>query len=855
VRLRVVLTASAPVAGTLFVKQNDVDIDLNPGAGSGAPVARTEWTSQASRPAEERTGSGDYLLVKPVEIPLTAAGINRFEATFEPAEGSDAVAVNNTFESFTFVHGQGKVLLVDNVGGEAGQLLPDALREAGIELEVVGGYAMPTRLSDMQRYDAIITHNLPAELVSPAQQRLLADYVNNLGGGLVMVGGPDSFGAGGWANTPIEPILPVDCQIPSMSVMPSGALVIVMDRSGSMSNPVAGTSFSQQQVANEAAILALRSLFPQDRVGVVAFDDQARWVVPLQENRAPDSVASAVSAIQPGGGTNIYPGLELAFDALEPLSSRDAAIRHVLLLTDGQSQDGDYFQIVGEMRQADITLSTVAVGDGADVRLLENLAQMGEGNFYHVRDPNLLPEIFIKEARTIRRTLIREFPDGYQPRLVASGSPITAGMPRTLPPLRGFVLTSEKSHPLVYTPIKGEQGEPIFAHWQVGLGQTAAFTSDATNRWANAWLDWPGYESFWKSTVRAVSRVTAGAGYDMTTQLEGDQLRIRVDATESDAEAGGSGQFVNFLNVQGRVITPDGEVRTVELSQTGPGVYEGSLPADGTGNYIVNTVVQRRSPGEARQNEVIIGGATRPPGPELRNFQANRTLLERIAEITGGRVLSPDRVEPDALFTREAVTASRSVRPMVGPLLITLLVLLLLDVACRRIAWEYRMIRDFAVRRVEAAASVFKSRQVESAETLGALKRRAAEVDAQLAERSRGAEAGGGAKAKDDGAGSTTGALRAARQRRAATAEADEAGPDATRKFEAETGFVASDDFAEGVGAAQAKGTSGEAARRARAEAARRQAAEQPDTSSRLRDAKRRAREKLAEEEKGAPSS
>ena len=145
------------------------------------------------------------------------------------------------------------------------------------------------------------------------QQRLMAKYVHDLGGGLIMLGGPDSFGAGGWTNSQLDKyILPVSCQIPSQTILPSGALVLVIDRSGSMGSPVGGTMKTQQELANEAAVLALNTLYPQDMVGVIAFDGDAKLIVDTQYNNDPAAVAKRMRSLQPGGGTNIYSGLDMA---------------------------------------------------------------------------------------------------------------------------------------------------------------------------------------------------------------------------------------------------------------------------------------------------------------------------------------------------------------------------------------------------------------------------------------------------------------------------------------------------------------------------------------------------------------
>ena len=253
VALRAVLRATGPTDGLLYIQHDDEPIDLNGAApGMGFPIHADHWTVEeltgqvvtkdidtASIDVAPSSGGGRHVWVRKFDLPLAHSGTNRFEAVFEPRAGDrsgDTMSVNNRAQAFTLAYGKGRLLYVDHLAAASGKVLPDALRDHGIDLDVLPGTAIPTRMDQLQRYDAVVLHNVPSEMVSPTQQKLLARYVNDMGGGLVMIGGPDGFGAGGWTHTPIDYILPVECQIPSQTVLPSGALVIVLDRSGSMSS-------------------------------------------------------------------------------------------------------------------------------------------------------------------------------------------------------------------------------------------------------------------------------------------------------------------------------------------------------------------------------------------------------------------------------------------------------------------------------------------------------------------------------------------------------------------------------------------------------------------------------------------
>ena len=823
VSLRVVLRATKPAAGLIQLLHDGQPIDLNGEApGSGAPVARADWTLEERDTPADETGNeesdadalGRYVTVREVDVPMGFTGINKFTAVFEPVKGADSMQVNNKAQAFTLVSGKGRVLFVDNIGGASGGILPRALASRGIQMDVVTPRGVPTTIGRMQRYDAIILQNVPYDAITPPQQRMLVKYVHDLGGGLVMLGGPDSFGAGGWTNSELDRyILPVSCQIPSQTILPSGALVLVIDRSGSMSSPVGGSNRTQQELANEAAILALNTLYPQDLVGVVAFDGDAKSIVKVQMNSDPVAVARKVHSLQPGGGTNIYSGLDMAYRELAPLTVQDAAVKHIILLTDGQSMEpvpGGYIKLAGQMRKNGITLSTIGVGDGHDAQLLSQLASMGNGNYHPITNPANLPQVFIKEAKTIRKNLVKEVT--FVPTILPTGSPIMSNL-TGVPELKGFVLTGKKTDPRVVMAMVGPEGEPLFAYWQVGLGRSAAFTSDATNRWAAQWLSWGGYPDFWARTVRSIARPSATRDADLMVSIHNGRVNIQLDAAAESANTRRrgrqhAGSFGNFLDVRGSILKPDGSTEAITLQQIGPGRYRADALADQTGNYVVSLFID--SPDGTRRT--VFGGAGRPPGQELRRFKSNTALLERVAQITNGRVLDPLAPKPAGLFDRTQSFETRSVRPLWRSLLFWLMILFLLDVACRRIAWDAVAIGAWGRDRVALLLGSLHPREVESQATLAALKARLRQMEQAAASPAPHGTADPGAPT-----------------------------PSRKKKFEADRDFQTQNDFTQAVDGAGRDSTTTSAPPDATGSTD--PAQEQGPTTSRLLAAKRRARE------------
>jgi uncharacterized membrane protein len=618
--------------------------------------------------------------VFPVEIEASEPGVRDFSAAFEADDSADDhVLSNNAARGFTFIRGKGRVLYVDNAAGNTGHFLADALQREhiGVLTDHISADGFPRTLAELQSYDAVILSNVPRGMggLDEEQDQLLATYVHDLGGGLIVIGGPDSFGAGGWIGSKLEQVLPVDCSIPARRVLPAGLLVLVLDHSGSMGETVRGTHVTKQWVADQSAVLAVTALSEQDLVGVVAFDGAADWVVPVRPNTGQSATLDAIKRIGPAGGTYIPAGLELACQAVEKVGPNQAAVKHVLLMTDGQSQGGDYEKLVARLTRAGASLSTVGIGDDVNPQLLTMLAKLGKGRYYPVADPTLLPKIFIKEARTIRRTLIQEEP--FTPAIHEQGSPLLTGM-RAFPPLRGLVLTSRKNSPNISVPLVSREGDPVLAHWQAGLGKVAAFTSDASSVWASAWTASDIYDKFWAQAVRWVIRPPISTDFDvMTRHAENGLTKITVLATDK------SGQSKNFLRIAGQVIGPNLIGQGVSLTQTGPGRFEGEFKTSAEGNY----VGLLRYSGPGGETGTLPVGTSVESSAELRVLSSDNNAMLRVVNRTGGRMLRPWDVAAVRLFTREGLQPEKVSLPAWDYLVGVLIVLFLFDVAARRLAW------------------------------------------------------------------------------------------------------------------------------------------------------------------------
>ncbi len=597
----------------------------------------------------------------------------RFEET-NPADGltkyelhvrsdNDFYADNNVSSGIVFVSGEPRVLLLEGEERDA-RYLSRALEAENIRVEVRESKGMPGSLAELASFDAILFSDVAATDVSVQQMSLLRTYIEDLGGGFVMIGGEESFGLGGYYRTTIEDALPVRMRAEKRKDTPSLAMMLVIDKSGSMNG-------EKMELAKEAAIATVEVLGTRDYVGVVVFDGQAYWCVDLQNagNRA--GVIASIETVQAGGGTNIYPAL---VEAQSALSRTHAAFKHAVLLTDGHSQPGDFADIVDQMANEAITVSTVAVGEGADVNLLQDIARWGRGRYYFTADPHDIPQIFTKETMTASKSSLVEEP--FLPQVFHQEQTIGGIDWDQAPFLFGYVVTTPKATADVS--LVTERGDPLLASWRFGLGKTVAFMSDAKSRWAADWLGWPGYGTFWAQVVRDVMRTTQHGGNETTVTAHGDSGQLVVDSIDEH------GNFLNGLDTVAQLIDPHLAMESLALQQTAPGRYEASFPMKDTGSYLFKirqTLPETDASVEVEVHADYTRGMTISYKPEYRRLTTDDSFLRELAVLTGGQ-LDPEISEILAVTKDDAVPLRKRLWPW---LLLAALLLFVIDVALRRL--------------------------------------------------------------------------------------------------------------------------------------------------------------------------
>jgi uncharacterized membrane protein len=601
------------------------------------------------------------------------AGINRIELTAEVYEagyrefvldvrpdGPDRFAANNSFTRAVTVLGRPRVLYVEGESRSRLYLERALDRErndlANFDLEVRGAFGFPATLDEMRNFDLIILSDVEASNISRAAMANIQRYVRELGGGFLMVGGEDSFGPGGYDNTPLEELSPVLFDMQRQRDLPSLAILLVIDRSGSMDG-------LKLEMAKDAARAVVDLLGPQDMVGVIAFDDIPNVVVDIQSAANRSRIRSDIGRIGPGGGTDIYPAL---VEAYAQMLDTPARIKHVIVLTDGQAPWNGISEITSNLRSDGVTVSSVAVGREADRSLLEMVADLGGGRFYATNDPNNIPQIFVQETSQVARTNLIEEPFRPVPR---RRSQTTAGIDWTsVPYLLGYVQT--RARPSAEVLLETESGEPLLARWRQGLGRVAVFTSDIKNRWSVEWVRSRVYPQFWAQVVRDMMRVRTEDALAMNVEVRNGEAHLSVDAIDS------ADRFINGLTSVAEVTSPGGETRTVELLQTAAGRYEATLPLTEFGPWQIQAEHSRDGDTVAISNASL----TYPYPDELQVVEPRPELGRRAVELARGSI----NPAPEALWDPgdDLAEFQRELWPMV---LFIALALLIVDLLTRRV--------------------------------------------------------------------------------------------------------------------------------------------------------------------------
>ena len=663
-------------------------------------------------------------------------GAYRYAANFVPDDlADDALSQNNRATGYAYVRGRGQVLfIINHEEAPEHDFLIDVLADENLEVTVQPTDQLFTDPNELQPFDTVVLANVPREYFSDHQIKMLVRNTEQFGSGLVMLGGPNSFGAGGWLNTEIEKAMPVDFQIKASKVLPRGALALIMHAS-----EMAQGNYWQKVVAKEA----IRTLSNQDYCGLLHRSGNEQWLWRPGMRRvggARERMLSRVDRMTPGDMPDFDPTLRMAHRGLAAL--KDAAVKHIIVISDGDPSPPSP-GVIQLFKDAQITVSTVEIAShGVSINnAMENLATATGGKYYAPRNPKNLPRIFQREARRVTRPLIYSDDRGFRPSVYLSNE-LVSGIEPLLPPITGFVMTTVKQNPLVEVslvspvPTGREQNNTILASWPYGLGRAVAFTSDTGARWTTPWTEWEGYNKLHSQIVRWSMRPGEGeTKFIPAVQLQDGIAQVVVTALDKDDA------FLNFLELAGTVVGPDMETTPLQLEQTAPGRYKGTFRADDSGSYFITL---SSGPDEAP----LRLGLNVPYSAEFRRLATNELLLQSMASLEprGGR---PGQVIEDTSGRDDPETLLAVVDPFRRDLpkakshqdVWHLLVLLggcmfFFDVFVRRVALSFAWVGVVAGR---VRDRVLRRRhEEETTETMQRLQRRKEEIEERLEQRLAG---------------------------------------------------------------------------------------------------------------------
>ena len=572
------------------------------------------------------------------------------------AEG-DTNKVNNEFSTFTNVMDKPNILLINGVKGDS-EALEGILSNSGANIKKIAPSASPSTLNELLEYKSIVLNDVHRDDLSNGFMDNIEAYVKDYGGGLITFGGEDSYALGGYKDTSLEKVLPVYMDKRGKNEVPAISINLIIDKSGSMS--AEGGGVSKLTLAKEAAMKALENLREVDEISVIAFDDTYDEVVPLQKVGDKEAIKELISGIQIRGGTSIYPALEQGYN-MQMQSS--AKIKHTILLTDGQDGYGldNYATLLQNFIDNNITLSTVAVGEGANAGLLNQLASIGKGRSYYTDIYTDIPRIFAKEVLLSAGTYIIN--EEFTPKIL-SNHEILAGVRTSdgIPSLLGYIGTSIKENAVEI--LSSNHDEPILAAMQYGIGRTVSFTSDVSGQWSKNYLAWEYGPQLIKNMVY-FTIPKYGEDGKLNISQEGNEAKVEFynDKISKDAK------------VKGIYNGENGEEGEFELSQVEPGKFEASIPLDSLGFY--NFSIREEESGEVKNN---YKGAFALQYSDEYKFNTNGEKLDVVVKETKGSFIN----KPEEVFEGKLQREYKKIN-LTTPLIVISILLFMLDIAYRRL--------------------------------------------------------------------------------------------------------------------------------------------------------------------------
>ncbi len=549
------------------------------------------------------------------------AGRARYEVSV--TSGGDIVPADNHNGIVVNVEPAPRIAIVapESERGSANALIA-TLKVHGIAASMIAAKNAPWSLREWLAHDVLILLNLPAIDLDTRQQEMIETAVMQHGRGLMILGGENAFGPGGYFGTPLERLSPLSARIPTEA--PQAAMVFVLDRSGSMTQSVGeGTRLD---IAKSATRAAIELLHDESDVAIVTFDSEAHVILPLQKKNMA-AVTQALAPLTPGGGTSIYPGLA---EAEQQLFSNDSKLKHVVVMTDGLTQPGDFAGVVGRLRAMGATVSGLAIGSNADPAAVQEIARLGGGSFHATNDFQALPGILAREAMLLSGEPVRD--KLTQPVWVDTKAAFLENMPPVPWRLGGYVLTTAKPRATLHLSAPEDSGppNPLLASWRYGNGRVLALATHGSGGWAREWQADESYPLFWSQVVRAFLPEATKPGLDLRLTRNRDEVRVSLQMLEPDGRPRSAKPLVATLVGPTKESVQPVETNLV-LKPNGAGIQTAAFMVERPGDYTV------RVTDEDAGAEAVLHVAY--PAAILQSSAIPETLRSMSAA-TGGTILA-----------------------------------------------------------------------------------------------------------------------------------------------------------------------------------------------------------------------
>ena len=583
----------------------------------------------------------------------TEGGFVIYRAVIEPE--IDTYSENNQIYESCYIEDVPSVLVIDE--NDSGREIKKILEASKLNVVSSDGKSAPSTIEQLEKYDAVVISDVNIDNLSQEFLQSLDLYVKNMGGGLLVTSGENSLALGGYFGTQLETMLPVDMQLKTEGENPDIGMVFVIDHSGSMSD--ANYGISRMEMAKEAIIRSIDTLRAEDTVGVLSFDDFPEWVwepTVLGENGT--AIKNEVAKMQPDGGTSILPALN---EAYEKLSVTNAKIKHIILLTDGQAETTGYDSVIKSMNNEGITLSTVAVGSGADTKLLKSLAEKSNGRYYFTNEFTDLPKIFANETFLAGKDYINN--RNFYPS-AGSYSEITENISE-VPQVGGYISSTLKSGADMV--LETDKEEPLLATWQYGIGRSAVWTSDVNGKWTSDWLSSDTGNTILRNTVSWIMKKQISDEVKATAEINGSESIITLEIPKNN----------NINNISGKIVSFDNKEYDVNFEAVLAGVFTGKIPETTEGAYVMNIQVTDKEGKTENINTAF--NIHYPLEYDITRVSQGDNIINKIVETTGGKIIS----SPSDVYSANESVVYDTVK--IDKILIVLaLIVFLFDVFARR---------------------------------------------------------------------------------------------------------------------------------------------------------------------------